>query len=66
MNPEEIFNDDFFKQFKTGKDLTNFLTALQKRGIEKMLEGELDAHLEYEKHQKVLHRTNAMDTALRA
>ena len=52
MNPEKIFNDEFFKQFKTGEDLTNFLTALQKRGIEKMLEGELDAHLDYEKHQK--------------
>ena len=52
MNPEEVFNDEFFKHFKSGEELTNFLTALQKRGIEKMLEGELDAHLDYDKHQK--------------
>ena len=28
----------------------NFLKSIQKRGIEKMLEGELDAHLDYDKH----------------
>jgi len=32
--------------------LTSFLEQLHKRGIEKILEGELDAHLDYEKHQK--------------
>lgn len=52
MQTEELFNDDFFKQFKTGKELTDFLTQLQKRGIEKMLEGELDGHLGYEKHEQ--------------
>eukprot|EP01036_Dinobryon_divergens_P034625 gene34625-44763_t len=40
------------KQFKTGEDLYSFLGQLQKRGLEKMLEGELDAHLGYEKHEK--------------
>lgn len=52
MKPEELLNDDFLKQFKSGEELTSFLTQLQKRGIEKMLEGELDAHLDYEKHEK--------------
>ena len=52
MKPEDLLNDDFLKQFKSGEDLTNFITQLQKRGIEKMLEGELDAHLDYSKHQK--------------
>lgn len=52
MQTEELFNDDFFKQFKTGKELTDFLTQLQKRGIEKMLEGELDGHLGYERHEQ--------------
>lgn len=52
METEELFNDDFFKQFKTGKELTDFLTQLQKRGIEKMLEGELDSHLGYGKHEQ--------------
>ena len=47
-----MFNDEFLKQFKTGDELNGFLKELQKRGIEKMLEGELDGHLDYEKHQK--------------
>lgn len=52
MNNEEVFNDEFFKQFKTGDELNGFLKQLQKRGIEKMLEGELDAHLDYGKNQR--------------
>jgi len=52
MQPEDLFNDDFLKQFKTGKELTDFLTALQKRGIEKILEGELDGHLGYDRHEQ--------------
>lgn len=52
MNKEDLFNDDFLKQFKTGDELNDFLKQLQKRGIEKMLEGELDAHLDYSKHEK--------------
>ena len=52
MKKEELFNDDFLKQFKSGDELNGFLKELQKRGIEKMLEGELDGHLDYEKHQR--------------
>ncbi len=52
MKKEDLLTDDFLKQFKTGEDLNNFLSELQKRGIEQILEGELDAHLDYEKHQK--------------
>lgn len=51
MNKEDLLNDEFLKQFKTGEELTSFLKAIQKRGIEKMLEGELDAHLDYSKHE---------------
>jgi len=51
MKKEDFLNDDFFKQFKTGDELSSFLKTIQKRGIEKILEGELDAHLDYEKHQ---------------
>ena len=40
------------KQLKTGEDLYSFLGVLQKRGLEKMLEGELDDYLVYEKHKK--------------
>jgi len=51
MKPEDLFSKDFFKQFKTGEELTSFFHALRKRAIEEMLEGELDAHLGYDKHQ---------------
>ena len=47
-----MFSDAFPKQFKTGEELNSFLAELQQRGIEKILEGELDAHLGYEKHEK--------------
>lgn len=52
MDKEELLNGEFLKQFKSGEELTSFLGELQKRGIEQLLEGELDAHLDYEKHQK--------------
>jgi len=44
--------DDILNQFSTGDELNDFLKALQKRGIEKMLEGEFNDHLGYDKHQK--------------
>jgi len=50
MNKEDLLNSEFLKQFTTGEELNDFLKQLQKRGIEAMLEGELDAHLGYSKH----------------
>lgn len=52
MDNEQQMTDAFLKQLKTGDQLNSFLAQLQKRGIEKILEGELDAHLGYEKHSK--------------
>lgn len=52
MKKEDLLSDDFLKQFKTGEELESFLAQLHKRGVEKMLEGEIDAHLGYSKHQK--------------
>ena len=52
MKPEDFVSDDFLKQFKTGEQLNDFLAIIQKRAIEKMLEGELDDHLGYDKHQQ--------------
>lgn len=52
MKKEDLLTDDFLKQFKTGAELTSFIESIQKRGIEKMLEGELDGHLDYDKHQQ--------------
>ncbi len=47
MKKEDFLQDAFLKQFKTREELTCFLKSIQKRGIEKILEGELDAHLDY-------------------
>ncbi len=58
MKKEELFNDEFFKQFNNSEELNGFLKSLQKRGIEMMLEGELDAHLGYQKG-KVSSSSNA-------
>ena len=52
MKPKDLLNDEFLKQFKTGEELNDFLKQVQKRGIEKMLEGELDGHLGYDMHQE--------------
>jgi putative transposase len=42
--------EDFFGRFKTMGELNDFLSDLFKRGVEKMLEGELTEHLGYDKH----------------
>lgn len=52
MKKDDLISDDFLKQFKSHEELTSFLKQIQKRGIEKMLEGELDGHLDYDKHQR--------------
>lgn len=52
MENTQQLTDAFLKQLKTGDELKSFLAQLQKRGIEKILEGELDAHLGYNKHEK--------------
>ena len=51
MKKEDFLNDDFFKQFETGEALNDFLKSIQKRGIEKILEDELDAYSNYDKNQ---------------
>lgn len=48
--PKELLNKEFLSQFKTEEDVSNFLTSLHARVLEQMLEGEMDAHLGYEKH----------------
>ena len=52
MSKEELLTEEFLKQFKNGDELNTFLNALRKRGVEQLLEGELDAHLGYEKHDR--------------
>jgi len=52
MKKDDLLSSEFLKQFKTGDELNSFLQQLQKRGVEQLLEGEMDAHLGYEKHQE--------------
>ena len=53
IDTEQILNDkDFFKSFKNATDLESFFKKLHKRAVEQMLEAELDAHLDTEKHQR--------------
>lgn len=43
-------DDSFFKQFKSANELDDYLHRIFKKGVEKMLEAELDEHLGYQKH----------------
>lgn len=52
MKKEDLLSEDFLKQFKTGDELMSFVRELHKRGVEAMLEGELDSHLGYEKNSR--------------
>ncbi len=52
MDSKDFISDEILKQFKTGDELMSFLTSIQKRGIEKILEGEMDSHIGYENHDK--------------
>ena len=59
MTKEELLNSDFLKQFKDSKDFGSFVEELYKRGVETMLEGELEAHLGYSKHTQNTKLDNA-------
>jgi len=43
---------DFFKQFKSKEEFHSFFNDLFKRGVEEMLQAELDEHLGYTKYAK--------------
>lgn len=48
--PDEVLSKEFLSQFKTEADVSKFLKQLHAQVLEKMLEGEMDAHLGYEKN----------------
>ena len=50
VEPDEMLSKEFLGQFKTEADVSKFLKQLHAQVLEKMLEGEMDAHLEYEKN----------------
>ena len=51
MKKEDLLNEEFLRQFKDSKEFGDFMSQLYKRGVEQMLEGELDSHLGYDKHR---------------
>lgn len=53
IDKDELLNNkDFYKSFKNGEELNSFFKQMHKRAVEHILEAELDAHLDYEKHEK--------------
>ena len=53
IDKEELLNNkEFYKSFKSGEDLTSFFKQMHKSAVEHMLNAELDAHLDTEKHEK--------------
>ena len=48
--PDEVLSKEFLSQFKTEADVSKFLKQLHAQVLEKMLEGQVDAHLGYEKN----------------
>ena len=48
--PDSVLTIEFISQFKTEDDVSKFLTKLHAQVLEKMLEGEMDVHLGYEKN----------------
>lgn len=53
IDKDELLNNkDFYKSFENADDLTSFIKTLHKRAVEHMLDAELDAHLDNEKHDK--------------
>ena len=48
--PAELLSKEFLSQFKTEEGVSEFLKDLHSQVLEQMLQGEMDAHLGYDKH----------------
>ncbi|MDP3398625.1 MAG: IS256 family transposase [Bacteroidales bacterium] len=48
--PPGLITKEFLKQFKSEEDVSNFMKDLHSQVLEQMLQGEMDAHLGYEKN----------------
>ena len=59
MEKQEVLSEDFGKHFKSVEEMESFLKKIYKRGIESMLEGELESHLGYAKHSPSKDSSNA-------
>ena len=49
--PDSMLSKEFLSQVKTEVDVSKFLKQLHSQVLEKMLEGEMDVHLGYERTQ---------------
>ena len=47
-----MIDKEFLKSSKDGLELQSFFRELQARAVSQMLEGEMDSHLGYEKHER--------------
>lgn len=52
MKQEDLLNEEFLKKFKTREEFDEFFSSLYKRGVETMLQGELDSYLGYQKYEQ--------------
>jgi len=59
MKTEDLINEEFLKKFKTREEFDEFFSSLYKRGVETMLQGELEAHLGYKKNALRPSKANA-------
>lgn len=59
MKTEDLINEDFLKKFKNREEFDGFFSSLYKRGVEAMLQGELDSHLGYKKNELRPSKENA-------
>jgi transposase-like protein len=50
MKQEDLLNEEFLKKFKSREEFDEFFSSLYKRGVEAMLQGELESHLGYKKN----------------
>src|SRR5690554_314891 len=58
MEKKDLITDELLSHFTNEQELFDFLGEIQMRGVEKLLEAELDVHLDDEKHA-VSDNTNA-------
>lgn len=59
MNTEDLINEEFLKKFKSREEFDEFFSSLYKRGVETILEGELEVHLGYKKNEARPNKDNS-------
>jgi len=59
MKQQDLLDEEFLKKFKTREEFDDFFSSLYKRGVETMLQGELESHLGYKKNALRPNKDNA-------